>query len=124
MPLLSKDASGNMLEGVGSQTVAVETVAAAGTVIANATAISANCGLALVTGADDTKGVVLPATVPGKIVRVYNNAATAGLKLYPAINSTLNDGTANAALVLEGRFLATFVATSSTNWAAAFTVNA
>lgn len=122
--VLALDASGNLQEKVSGLTYSVATVAAAGSVIANAAAISANVGLTIVTGADDTKGVILPAAVPGKEIKIYQDAATAGLKVYGQVNSTINQGSANAAIVMEGRTLATFIGTSGTNWAAAFTINA
>lgn len=101
----------------------VETIAAAGTVIANATAIGSNVGVSVVTGADDSKGVILPTALPGKVVCVYSNQATNGLKVYPPVNGTINDGSANTAVALEGKSFAIFVATNSVNWGAVFTAN-
>lgn len=98
------------------------TLAATGTVIGNAAAITHT--ITTVTGADDAKGVVLPATVAGSVFLVYSSQATNGLKCYPPINSTINDGSANAAIVVEGKSLSIFVATSATNYASIFTVNA
>lgn len=101
------------------------TIAAAGTVIANATAIANQ--FTKVTGADDTKGVVLPTPVTatlGDEYLVYQNEATAGLKVYPHVGGTINDGSANAAIVQEGKTLARFIAYDTTNWTAQFTANA
>lgn len=100
----------------------VATVAAAGSVIANAAALTES--LTVVTGADDTKGVVLPAQPKAPtMMAVYSSNSGNGLKVYPAVNATINDGSANAAVTIEGRTLAIFVATNSTNWACLFTAN-
>lgn len=77
-----------------------------------------------VTAADGTKGVRLPViTAPGMTVQVYNSVATNGLPVYPGSSGTINGGTANAAVTIEGKTLATFIATSATNWAAQYTAN-
>jgi hypothetical protein len=122
MASLFTDASGNLQQPM-APALNVETVAAAGTVIGNAAAIGSAVGLSIVTGADDTKGVVLPTTARGKVVYVYSNQATNGLKVYPPVNSSINGGSANAAVVIEGKTMAIFVGTSETNWAAIYTAN-
>lgn len=99
----------------------ISTINAAGSAIGNATAIANR--VSIVDGADDTKGVILPAATAGDEYFVYQTDATHGLKIYPQVNSTINDGTANAAIVIEGKTLAHFIATSTTNWAAIFTAN-
>lgn len=76
-----------------------------------------------VTGADGTKGVILPTAVAGDVVLVYNSVATNGLKIYPATGADINDGTANAAITIEGKTLALLVAIDATTWASMFTVN-
>lgn len=97
-------------------------VAAAGSTQANATALTYRNNN--VTAADGTKGVVLPAIADaGHMVVVYNSVATNGLKVYPATGGTINGGSANAAVVIEGKTLAIFVASSSGNWGAVFTAN-
>lgn len=121
MPTLATDANGIIPEAFPVSTAVAPTVAAAGTVIANATALST--GFTVVSGADDTKGVVLPTAAPGKVCEVYTSVATSGLKVYPPVNGTINDGSANSAVVIEGKSLARFVGTSGTNWAAAYTAN-
>ncbi len=75
-----------------------------------------------VTAADGTKGVVLPAIVrSGMVIAVYNSVATNGLKIYPASGAAINGGTGDAAITIEGKTLAVFLATSATNWAAMYT---
>ncbi len=122
MPTLATDANGIIPEAVALSTSVNAPVAATGSVIGNAAALSA--GFQVVTGADDTKGVVLPAAAPGKVVEVYSSQATNGLKVYPPVNGTVNDGSANTAVTIEGKSLARFIGTSATNWAASFVTNA
>ncbi len=122
MAVLSTDSSGNLLEAVNPATKVNAVVAAAGTVIANAAAVSV--GFTVVTGANDAKGVILPAAGPGKVCEVYSSQATNGLLIYPPVNGTINDGSANSSINIEGKSLARFVGTSSSNWAAIFTTNA
>jgi hypothetical protein len=122
MPLVSTT-GGVATEGAGAPAVAVQTIAGAGSVIANAAVLSSTAGLCVVSGADNTVGAVLPTAAPGKVIYVYSSAATAGLSIYPPVNSTINGGSANAAVVIEGKSLAVFVGTTSTNWAAFYTAN-
>ena len=122
MPLPGVDASGNFLEHTGSHTRVNAPVAAAGSVIANAAALS--LGFTVVTGANDAKGVILPAASPGDVVEIYSSQATNGLLVYPPVNGTINDGSANSSINIEGKSAARFVASSGTNWAAIYTVNA
>jgi hypothetical protein len=122
MPAVSKTAAGAATEPMPVSHGPAVTLAAAGSVIANAGAISAR--LTVVTGADDTKGVVLPSTAsPGDEYIIYQTAATAGLKVYPPVNGDINDGSANAAVVMEGKSVGRFVNLDGTTWAAAFTAN-
>ncbi len=97
-------------------------VAATGTVIANAAAITN--AVTVVSAANDAKGVILPASVAGKLMLVYSSVATCGLLVYPPVNSSINGGTANASINIEGKTLAWFVCTNATNWASTFTINA
>jgi hypothetical protein len=98
----------------------VAALTATGSAIGNAAQIVAKVSYA--TG-DDTVGVKLPNAVAGLVYEVYNLAATAGLKVYPAANDDINDGTTNAAVVLEGKTLGRFVALDGVTWAAQFTAN-
>ena len=124
MAVLATDEAGNFLEAVNPTQGLYESIAAAGSVLANATAVGATVALSIVSGADDTKGVVLPQALPGKTLRVYSSQAGNGLKVYPPVNSAINDGTANSAIVIEGKTIAAFTGTSRTNWAADYTANA
>ena len=96
-------------------------LAALGSAQGSAAAIASN--VVNVTGADGTKGVILPTGAAGDIYIVYNSVATNGLPVYPASGAAINGGTANAAVTIEGKTLAVFVATSATNWGAIYTAN-
>jgi hypothetical protein len=76
-----------------------------------------------VSGADGTKGVKLPPADPGTVREVYNEHATAGLKIYPNTSDDINDGTVDTAIVIEGKTLAYFRSLDGTTWAAIYTVN-
>lgn len=108
----------NGAENIGDT---VSTVAAAGSAQGDAAALGS--GTTIVTGADGTKGVVLPAASAGRYREVYNTHATNGLKIYPASGDDINDGTTNAAITIEGKTLAIFRAIDDTTWAAIYTVN-
>jgi predicted RecA/RadA family phage recombinase len=94
--------------------VAVTAVTAAGSVIGDAAQLSQ--GLNVVTGADGTKGVILPTAVPGMIV--YVKGVTAGvLKVWPKTGATINALSASAALSMTtGAMPLTLIASSSTQW--------
>lgn len=79
-------------------TLKTATVAAAGTNQATAAALTASTAH-LVTGADDTKGVVLPAAAPGTwvIIKVGDGA---DLKVYPASGDKINALSTDAALTV------------------------
>jgi hypothetical protein len=97
------------------------TLAATGSAQGNAASIVDT--LTSVSAADGTKGVKLPTASAGKVLLVYNSVATNGLLIYPATSGTINGGSANAAITIEGKTLAVFAATDSTNWAAIYTAN-
>lgn len=80
--------------------------------------------VAVVTGADGTKGVILPSPSTNiRQVLVYSATATNGLKVYPHSGGDINDGTQNAAITIEGKTAAYFVAVDGITWAAIFTAN-
>lgn len=103
----------------GPETTA--SVAATGSAQGDAATLTA--AVNTVSAADGTKGVILPAAVAGLVIEVYNEHATNGLKIYPATGGDINDGTANAAITIEGKTLARLRALDTTTWAAQFTVN-
>jgi hypothetical protein len=99
----------------------VGTVAAAGSAQGDATAITNM--VTYVTASDGAKGVILPAVTAGAVYIVYDTVATSGLKIYPASGDDINDGSANAAITIEGKTMAIFVGLDTTTWAAMYTAN-
>jgi len=89
------------------------TVAAAGDAQANAAAITT--GFTLVSDADATKGVKLPAAAAGLVCIVKNNA-NAVLKVWPNTDDAINAVAANANGVLAAFTAATYVAYDATTW--------
>ena len=91
----------------------VETVAAAGSAITDATAATQK--LIVATGADGTKGIKLPAGKTGDVF-IVKNVANAVLKLYPASASVaMNGGTAGAAVSMAAYEMAIVFQNSATN---------
>ena len=93
--------------------IPVATVAAAGNAQGNAAALSE--GFNLVTGADDTKGVVLPAAVAGMqvIIKVGDGA---DLKIYPASGDAINALSADAAMTVVDDVSVYLIALNGTTW--------
>ena len=89
------------------------TVPAFGTVQADAAVITA--GFTLVSGADATVGVKLPAAAAGVVCVVKNNAA-AVLKVWPNTDDAVNAVAANSNYVLAASTSAVFVAYDATTW--------
>lgn len=89
------------------------TVAAAGTNQGTAAAVAA--GFTLVSGADGTKGVVLPAASAGLVVIIKNSAAAA-LKIYPATGDAINALSANASYDITNLTSTLLVAYDATTW--------
>jgi predicted RecA/RadA family phage recombinase len=91
----------------------VATVAAAGNAQGNAAALAE--GINVVTGPDDTKGVVLPTAVAGMVV-IVKVGDGADLKVYPATGGAINALSANAAMTVVDDVCFALVATSTTQW--------
>ena len=77
--------------------ISTQTLAAAGSAQGDAGTITGQ--LVFVTGADATKGVILPTVKNGKFIIVVNTA-NAVLKIYPASGEKIQGGTANANISL------------------------
>lgn len=91
------------------------TVAAAGSSQTDAASITT--GFTLVTAADDTKGVKLPAAVAGSVAVVKSSVSNKILKVYPATGDAINALSANAAISLaSGPTIAMFIAYDATTW--------
>lgn len=94
-------------------TVAVGTVAAAGSAQGDAAALPSTFNV--VTAADGTKGVILPTAVAGMTIIVKNNAAAA-LKIYPATGAAINAIAANGAYSITNLTATMLIAQSATQW--------
>jgi hypothetical protein len=97
----------------GSLVIKSATVAATGTAQGDAAAVAA--GFTLVSAADGTKGVILPAASAGLVVIIKNNAAGA-LKIYPASGDAINALSANSAYSITNLTSTVLVAYDSTTW--------
>ena len=89
------------------------TVAAAGSTQGDAAALS--LGFNLVTGADDTKGVLLPAVVAGSVVIIKVDAG-ADLKVWPATGDAINAIAANSAMTVVDDVCFMLIALDGTTW--------
>lgn len=95
-----------------------ETVAAAGSVQGDAGAVTSNLpAVILATGADATKGIILPAAFPGAVAIVKNrDSDNAILKVYPATGGAINAIAANGAISMAAKTSAVFSSVDGTNW--------
>lgn len=99
----------------GALQITRATVAAAGTAVGSAAALVA--GFNSVTGADGTKGVVLPtAPVAGTIVIVKSVTGGSVLKVYPDAAATINAIGSNGAISMASLTCCIFIADSTTQW--------
>jgi hypothetical protein len=98
--------------------VTVASLAATGGNIATANAIvSASGAFIRVTGADGSKGIQLPVAVAGARYIVKNSeSAAAALKVYPQVNSQINEVGANTALSMAANTSCEFYAFNATFW--------
>ncbi|MEI8017503.1 MAG: DUF2190 family protein [Schlesneria sp.] len=93
---------------------ATSLVTPTGSTIADAAAL--NDGFNLVTGADGTKGVLLPTASPGRVVKV-KNATAAVLKVWPnAAGQAINALSAGAALSMASLASADFQCVDGVTW--------
>lgn len=102
----------------GFGTLPFQTVAAAGTTVADAVAIAPGSGsLILVTGANATKGAHLPTGAAGDWFTVKNDdAANAVLKVYAASGGKINNAAPDAALAMAAKTIATFYCIAADSW--------
>ncbi len=98
----------------GGLYIKTATVAAAGSNQGTAAAVSD--GFTLVSAADDTKGVILPAAVAGRTVILKNNVSGKTLKIYPASGDAINALSANASYDITGLTATLLVAYDATTW--------
>lgn len=96
-----------------SRRVPTKTVAATGSAQGDAAALAE--GFNFVTGADGTKGVILPTPYDGMVVTVKNrDSDNAILKVYPTTGKAVNALSANAAISLAVKVPARFTYLDST----------
>ena len=111
--LQSLAVSGSATLTGGKVRMPVATVAATGSVQGDAAALTE--GFNVVSGADATKGVILPTAVAGMVVVVKNTAAAA-LKIYPASGGAINAVAANGAYSITNLTNVKLIASSATQW--------
>jgi hypothetical protein len=109
--------SGGIAGSLGGQYAAVT---AAGSAQGDATSVGAS--MAVVAGADGTKGVILLAAMPGDEVWVFNNSAST-LKVYPPTGAAITVvgtglGSANAAFSQLTYKTTIYKCMTSTQWVA------
>lgn len=91
------------------------TVAAAGTAQGNATAVS--YGFTLVTAADDSASIKLPAAAPGRVCIIKNNESeNKALSVFPSTGDGINAIAVNGNLSMAAKTSAHFVAYDATTW--------
>lgn len=91
------------------------TVAATGSTQGDAAQLAG--GFTLVTAADATKGVKLPAAVAGRVVIIKNaDAANAVLKVWPSTDDAINAVTANGSYSMAAKTSVMLVAYDATTW--------
>lgn len=119
MPLPGVDASGNYAEAMNRPPAVPATVAATGSVTADAAVLPLG-GMVVVTAGDGTKGVRLPAGARGSSLVVVNTASGT-CKVYPSAGGTIDYGSADAAYSLATHKAATFHAYTDLAWYAVLT---
>lgn len=95
------------------------TLAAAGSTAADAGLVTKT--ITSVTASDATKGVILTAGM--ELAVVYNSVAANGLKIYPPSGCNFNGGTADVAITIEGKTVATLRLIDTTTYAATYTAD-
>ena len=106
------------VSGTGAfTTLAVDVAkpAAAGSTRTDATAMTASFNW--VTGADATKGVIIPAPTAGRVIIVKNDdAANAALKVYAPGSAKINSVAGSTAFSMAAKTACMFVAYDTTDW--------
>lgn len=121
MPLVANIMSGGFSAGSAGAVGCTDfntAVASAGSTQTNATAIVTD--ICIVTGADGTKGVRLPAVKPGESSVIFNNSGST-LKVYPPTGAAIavpgtGLGSANAAYSHTTYATVEYFCVSSTQW--------
>lgn len=111
--LTASQISGLVNQGSGVSQGSEAAPTAAGSSQGTATLLAADNNA--VTGADNTKGVLLPATAGARIV-VSNTDATHGLKVYPPTGAQISGNGTNNSVVLAASQTEMFCRVSATQW--------
>ena len=107
------------VENVDKLILTTQTVAAAGSDKDDATAIDANGGSTVfVTGADDTKGVILPVVANSTIGQTFtiHNTGTSALKVYPGSGDKILPAADNTAIEIAGSCAVVVTHFSADGW--------
>ena len=102
------------VDSAGKLPLASATVAATGTIISDATALTEQINV--ITDADGAKGVILPVATEDSVVIVINSNASSDLLVYPVLLSQINALEASSAFTVSSGQTATFVGRSATLW--------
>lgn len=109
----------NPLPDTVRQVFSVTTIAAAGTLITDATAIGNDKSFVLISNNTAANGVLLPtAAYVGQVITIYPQLATNAPKVWPPSGGTINSGTASASVAATARKAAQYVSIDATgiNW--------
>lgn len=107
--------SGTSVTTTGDLYIKSATVAATGSTQTDAAQLAG--GFTLVTAADATKGVKLPAAVAGRVVIIKNaDAANAVLKVWPSTDDAINAVAANGSYSMAAKTSVMLVAYDATTW--------
>ena len=116
-------ADGGVLAAGSVAGIGIQAVTAAGANQSNGGSISATGGtLVNVTGADNTKCVVLPllSTVTvGTMYLIFNNAASNTLEVFPGVGDAIGPASDNAAITIAADTIMLCVALDSAQWVGA-----
>ena len=111
--------NGNMITSAGL-IFGRQSVAAAGTGISDGGAISATGGTVVhVTGADNSKAVVLPALTTAQLGQVYlicNDAAGSTLEVFPTTGDAINPASDNGGITIDADTILLLIALDPTQW--------
>ena len=107
-------AASTSITTTGGLYIKTATVAAAGN--SQGTAAAVSDGFTLVTAADSTKGVILPAAVAGRVVILKTTVGAQTLKVYPASGDAINAIAADSAYTMAALTSSLLVAYDTTTW--------
>jgi hypothetical protein len=101
-----------------TMTIFTTTYAATGGNIATANAITLSYpGFILITAANGTNGVQLPVAAAGKRYVLQNSpAANAAVRVYPQVNSQINEAGSNTSLTIAANSTCELIAYNATHW--------